>query len=320
MSDIDLKTMTREEALKYMGLPEDANDFAIDERFWQLTKRYRGKSEPGSESKLNELTAVYNIACGKRDEQNRKEEARQNASKFLGKTKDEWKNYLSYTWFKMVVILVVAIAFGSIIYNVVFKDRYDCSAVAFGHFNVECELLEERLVTEELKNPYVSAVNMVVHNEQGEVDNAYANQSLAAVLSMYPNMLITDGMTYKYYFSAYSDMSNVYADLQMRLNESVLDHIEPIYISEREAYLATKDYIDYEGIGEQETDAEELDPTPVLIGFRITDENAIKSLGITNLWPESRPEIIISIYAGTSDFNKGEEMIIKLCQSMAFSD
>ena len=40
---LDLTKMTREEALAYMGLSSDADRKAIDDRFWQMSKKYRGK-------------------------------------------------------------------------------------------------------------------------------------------------------------------------------------------------------------------------------------------------------------------------------------
>ena len=98
MSSFDIEKMTKEEALEYLGLPSDANDFYIDEKFWKLSKQYRGKNDKESEDKLSELSAVYNIACGRRDEALRKADERAKASKFLGKTKDEWKNYFAYSW------------------------------------------------------------------------------------------------------------------------------------------------------------------------------------------------------------------------------
>ena len=43
--ELDLSKMTREEALAYMGLPADADVKDIEERFWQMSKKYRGKDD-----------------------------------------------------------------------------------------------------------------------------------------------------------------------------------------------------------------------------------------------------------------------------------
>ena len=64
----EILQMSREEAVSYLGLKDDANDFAIDEKFWQLSKRYRGDDTPESEQKLADVSCAYDIACGRRDE------------------------------------------------------------------------------------------------------------------------------------------------------------------------------------------------------------------------------------------------------------
>lgn len=319
MSDIDIEKMTKEEALTYMGLPQDANDFAVDERFWQLSKKYRGKKDPDSEDKLNELSAVYNIACGRRDEAVAKAEKRAGEKKFLGKTKDEWKTYISYTWFKALIIVVVVAVAISVIYNAVFKNRYDSAAVAFGHFSIDSVQVEEKLLSEEIKNPYIANVDIVVPNEMGQTENIYSDQSLAAVMSMDPNVLITDSMTYKYYFSNFSDMTSIYNDLKLVLPANVYSKIVPIYLSERDAFLFTRDYLKQQDLLDGSTNVNEYDSTPVMIGLMITDKTAIASLGIENGWPDQDPEIIFGVYSNTADYSKAEKMILELFQNMSFS-
>ncbi len=320
MSNIDIEHMTKEEALEYMGLSSDANDFAIDEKFWQLSKKYRGQNTPESEQALNDLSAVYNIACGRRDEAKAKDEQRQAEKKYFGKTSDEWKNHFSYSWFKYLVILIVVLVAGSIIYNVLFKGRYDCSVVSFGHFTVDSEVLEDRFRTEKLKNPYSASVDIVVPNEQGQTENIYSNQTLAAVLSMYPDVLITDSMTYKYYFSDFADMSMVYDNIKIALPKSVIDHLEPVYLSEREGFLYSREYLLRQGYIDENTSVDEYSTEQIMIGLKITDAGVIQSLGIENLWPDSPAEIIIGIYSGTNDYSNTELMLIRLLQNMSFSD
>ena len=314
MSDIDIEKMTKEEALTYMGLPQDANDFAVDERFWQLSKK-----DPDSEEKLNELSAVYNIACGRRDEAVAKEEKRAGEKKFLGKTKDEWKTYISYTWFKALIIVVVVAVAISVIYNAVFKNRYDSAAVAFGHFSIDSVQIEEKLLSEEIKNPYIANVDIVVPNEMGQTENIYSDQSLAAVMSMDPNVLITDSMTYKYYFSNFADMASIYSDLKLVLPANVYSKIVPVYLSERDAFLFTRDYLKQQDLLDGSTNVNEYDTTPVMIGLMITDKTAITSLGIENGWPDQDPEIIFGVYSNTADYSKAEKMILELFQNMSFS-
>ena len=318
MTQEQLDNMTKKQALEYLGLDSDANDFAIDEKFWQLSKRYRGSKDPDSEEKLSELSAVYNIATGKRDEDARKKEVREQSSKLLGKTGAEWKNYFAYSWFKILVIIVVALVGCSIIYNVIFKGRNDLSVVCFGHFSVDSGLMEERMTSDDIKSPYVSAIDVVVPNDQGQTRNAYADQSLSAVLSTYPNVLITDSMTYEYYFGNYMDLTELYRNLKLILSEERLAALEPVYLNERDAYVATKDQVEDDST--ESRDISSMSTEPVLVGIRINDKAAMDYLGITDLWPDTDPGIILSIYSGTTDYSKAENAVMRLCQVIPLSN
>jgi len=54
--------MDRAEALSVLHLDEKANAYAIDERFWQLTKRYRREK---NDEMLAQITAAYDVASGR---------------------------------------------------------------------------------------------------------------------------------------------------------------------------------------------------------------------------------------------------------------
>ena len=317
MDKVDIEKMTIEEALDYMGLPHDANDFAIDEKFWKLSKKYRGDKSPESEKALNELSAVYNIACGRRDEALRKSEAREKAAKFLGKTKAEWKNYFAYSWFKILIIAIVVLSLGSILYGALFKNRYDSALVAFGHFNVDTEVLGNKIKSQQITNPYISALDMVVPNDEGETKNIYADQSLASVMTMEPGVIITDSMTYEYYYSYLSDVSSLYSELKNILTAEQYAKIEPVYLSEREAFITSKDYLLEMGLIEAGESEEDYSAESVFVGFRIKDRDAIASLGFVDLWPKSDPDLIISVYSGTSEYASAKEMIKNMFQNMA---
>jgi len=158
--------MTVEDAKEYMGLAADANDFAVDEKFWQLSKRYEAE---GDEQKLTDLSAVYNIATGRRDAAEAAAKAYAAEKKYFGKTKDDWKNFFSYNWLKMVIIAIVAIAAGNLIYSVFFADRYDCYVVSVGNFEVDGEVVERILEEYGYSKPYVNAATVVVPNDEDKI-------------------------------------------------------------------------------------------------------------------------------------------------------
>ena len=109
-SELDLTAMTREEALAYMGLSSDADIKEIDDRFWQMSKKYRGKEDPESIAMEDEISAVYDIASGRRDFRKNEEQQKEAEPKRFGKTKSEWKTYIEYTWYKYVLGIVIAAA------------------------------------------------------------------------------------------------------------------------------------------------------------------------------------------------------------------
>ena len=83
--ELDFENMTREEALKIMGLGPKAGIKAIEDRFWKMTKQYRGKDDPESLKKEEEFATLYEIATGHRDFVRQQEEERNNSAKFFGK-------------------------------------------------------------------------------------------------------------------------------------------------------------------------------------------------------------------------------------------
>ena len=315
MSSIDLEKMTKEEALEYMGLPSDANDFIIDEKFWKMSKNLRGKSGEENEEALNELSAVYNIACGRRDEALAKQEAYAREKKIAGKTKGEWKNFFSYEWFKILVIAVIAVCLVSILYSV-FTNRYDVSIVVFGHMDVETELLGDSVKSDEIKKPYVTYVDIVVPNDQGATDNVYADQSFASAMNAYPNILITDTMTYKYYYGYYHELDSLYDAVWNSLASQEKAVAEPVYLSEREAFEFTEEYYKETGMADGST-AEECDPTPVLIGFKLKDKESAINLGIEEKWPDTDEGLIICINRDTTDIEASQKMLISIIQRAA---
>lgn len=315
MSSVDLEKMTREEALEYMGLPLDANDFIIDEKFWKMSKNLRGKSGEENEEALNELSAVYNIACGRRDEDKAKKEAYDKESKIAGKTRGEWKNFFSYEWFRILIIAIVAICLVSILYSV-FTNRYDVSIVVFGHMDVETELLGNSVKSDDIRKPYVTYVDLAVPNDQGVTQNVYSDQSFASAMNSYPNILITDTMTYKYYFGYYHDLAGIYDDVWNSLTAQEKAVAEPVYLSEREAFDHTEEFYKENGMGDNTT-RDECDPTPVLIGFRLKDKESAINLGIEEKWPDTEEGLIVCINRDTTDIESSEKMLVSIIQRAA---
>lgn len=318
--DEKILSMTRKEALAYLGLPKDATLFMIDDKFWQLSKRYRKDNSPEAEAKLEELTTVYDIATGERDKRNKQAEIYSQQKKFLGKTGDEWKTYLSYTWYKYLIGLGIIILACNLFYTMVLKPRYDVSIVALGHIRCETEVLEGILIDDcGYKVPYVNCVDVVPENDEGQTDNGYGDQTAATVLMSQPNVIITDTVCYYYYFDQFADCSELYEQLRSILPEEAFAKLTPIYYSERDYQELLYEYEMSLDLYEYETDEsvfEQYDPTPKMIGIRVDDEDFMAKLGFENLWHYKPKQLIFGIGANSGDILGAQNIIIEILKKL----
>ena len=219
MSSIDLEKMTKEEALEYIVLPSDADDFIIDEKFWKLSKQYRGDNSPEGKQKIADLSAAYDIATGRRDERVQKAQQREMERKYFGKTGDEWRTYFSYTWYKYLIGVILLFLLGNIIYTMITKPGYDSGILSIGHFSNESEYIEDFMTTRlGFTNPLVGFVDIVVPHDQGQSQQAYADQSASTLMLSCPNVLVFDEATMPYYYSNLDDVSSLYNFLRENLS------------------------------------------------------------------------------------------------------
>ncbi|MBR1796905.1 MAG: hypothetical protein IJ757_02690 [Clostridiales bacterium] len=316
-----VESMTREEALQYMDLPLNANDFAIDERFWVMSKQLRGDNSPEGKQRIADLSAAYDIATGRRDERVKKEEKRASERKLLGKTGDEWRTYFSYTWYKYLIGIILIVLAGNLIYDIVARPGYDSGYLSIGHFENESDYVEKFLTTRlGFKNPMVSVVDIVVPNDQGQMQQAYADQTASTLLMSCPNVLVFDEATMPYYFSELADVSTVYSYLRDNLSEDQFSKLRPIYMSEADAQEVMLEYYRISGdemtLTEEDTDLSLYDDEPVMVGILLTDGDAINSLGYDNLWPDSEPSLVFSVYSQSMDYSDSEVIIMQLLRSV----
>lgn len=314
----DISQMTKADALDYMGLPANANDFAIDEKFWVLSKNLRGDNTPEGKKKLSELSAVYDIASGRRDERVQKEEQREQERKFLGKTGDEWRTYFSYTWYKYLIGIILIYLAGNLIYTIVSRPGYDSGVLSIGHFSNESDYIERFMTTRlGFENPMIGVVDMVVPNDQDQSQSAYADQSAATMILSCPNVIVYDEATMPYYFSNLADLSSLYGFLRENLTSEQMSKIEPVFMSEREAQHILNQYeVSYGAELNVDDNLLLYDDTTVLVGLEITDPDAIRILGYENLWPETKPTLVFTIYSQSMDYSDSEFIIMELLKAV----
>ena len=315
----EVSSMTKAQALEYMGLPENANDFAIDEKFWVLSKQIRGDNTPEGKKKIAELSAAYDIATGRRDERKEKEELRQKERKFLNKTAEEWRTYFSYTWYKYLIGLLLLVLLGNLIHTIVTRPGYDCGVLAIGHFENDSDYVEKFLTSRlGFKNPLVSTVDIVIPNDQGQSQQAYADQTVASLMLSNPNVLVFDEVTIPYYYSYLTDLTSLYSYLKDNLTDEQFALIHPVYLSEREAMEIMIEYENEYGseYGMVDEDLSEYSAGSVMIGISVTDEDAVSALGFENLWPETDTSLVFAINSQTTDYTDAEMIIAQLLSSV----
>lgn len=314
-----IESMTRTQALEYMNLPADANDFAIDERFWKLSKQIRGDNTPEGRQKIADLSAAYDIATGRRDERVRKAAVREQERKIFGKTGDEWRTYFSYTWYRYLIAVILIALAGNLIYTVAFKPRYDCGYLSLGHFENESDYVEKFLTTRMgFVNPMMGTVDVVIPNDQGQSQQAYADQSAATLMISRPNVIVFDEVTMPYYFSNLADFSSAYECLRENLTDEQFRKLRPIYLSERDSQALLMEYERNYGaeLNAYDDDLSYYDDTPVMVGVELTDEAAISALGYNNLWPDYEPSLVFSVYSDTMSYVDSEQIIMQLLRSV----
>lgn len=306
--------MTVAQAKAYMGLDEDANDFAIDEKFWQMSKVIRRSKDEDAQEKLDDLSTVYDIATGRRDDRRKAAQIRDKKKKFFGKTGDEWLTFFSYSWFKILIIAVVIIVVFNLLYTIFIKPRPDVNVISVGHFAYEGDFYETFMPELGYKNPYHNAVDIVVPNDEGDRGNAYSEQAAATIFVSEPDLIVTDTHTVKYYFSEFSDISTIYADLREMLTTEQFDCLVPIFCSELEfeqlIYGYEEEELMYE-YTEEGFDPSEYDNTPIMIGIEITDDEFMTKLGYTTGW-DAGDNLVFSMYGSANDPTKTESIILSL--------
>ena len=302
----ELIGMSKEKALEYLGLKPDANDFEIDDKFWQLSKNARGISDDKErEQKIIDITYAYDVATGKEQERIRALREREAEPKYLGKTKGEWKNYFGYTWYKYLIVIFIIVCAVLIVKRIIFTPDEDIGVLSVGHFKVDTDIMDARLRDSGFKNPYVAEVDIAVPNDQGQTSNAYASQSSSVLFLSNPELVVTDEATLLYFYGNMADMAPYYEELKEELPAETLEKITPVYYSEYDAELLSVKYQEDQGAGNIDySDLEAASQEPVLVGLEIKDEDLMTALGYKNLWPSSDATLIFSF--GVKGDNKEE--------------
>lgn len=314
----EIKKMTREEALEYLGLPADSDKETLENRFWQLSKNYRTMRGDEAEQKMADLSAAYDIATGNRDLREEAAKARANEKQFLGKTKSEWKNYVSYTWKYYLGGLVAVIASIFLIYTFFFKPVDDVGIISIGNF-AHTEDYYDKIVRENgYKHPNLLTYNYVTVNDEGQEPDIYENQAATTSLYSGAHVLVTDKAAMPYFFEYFTDCSELYKSLADVLPADKYAKITPLYMSEKEYQKMIIEYRRSHGydLSDKQADLSSYSDAKIMTGLLIEDEEMIKKLGYTNYWQKQPASVVFSINVMSKDLDESKLIITAVLKSL----
>ena len=305
--------MTREEALKYMGLDENADIKEIDDRFWQMSKKYRGKDDPESLAMEDEISAVYDVASGRREVRAQEEYVRQNEPKYFGRYKSDWQNIIHYNWKSWLLAAVVIISGLAVIISYLTSMKSDCSVLVFGHMYLDNSQMREALEAEGYHNPYVGLADMVVPNDENIALDQTGNETFNAQFYTNPDVLVSDEITYLYYFNVFKDMAPIYDQIMAGLSDEAKANVRPVYMSQREYVRNMNDYYSITGLDNDEMrNPADYPDDKVLIGIEITDRDIITSYGVEAKWKSRQTTFVFGQCVNSTDDEKAAKMMIAL--------
>ena len=306
---LNLDNMTREEALEYMGLSSDADIKEIDDRFWQMSKKYRGKEDAESKAMEDEISAVYDIASGRRDVRAKEEQMRENEPKYFGRYKSDWQTIIHYNWKNWLLGAVVGISIIVILVGYFLNSQNDCSVLVFGHMYLDNTYMREALEDQGLKNPYVGLADVVVPNDEKIPLDEMGNESFNAQFYTDPDVLISDNRAYLYYFNVYKDLGPLYDKIMAGLSDEAKAGVKPIYMSEQEYVRYKNDMLLEYGLGDEDIkNPQEFSDTPVLIGFEITNQDVVTNFGVEAKWKSRQTTLMLGQCVNSTD----DEMTVKI--------
>ena len=287
-------SMTREEALAYMGLNADADIKEIDDRFWQMSKKYRGKEDPESRKKDDEISAIYDIASGRRDRRIQDELMYDSGPKYFGWSKKQWGDIIRYNWKTWLFAAVIVVSAIIVITAFVTNTKSDCSVIVFGHLNFDNTFIYQTLEAQGITRPYVSSADLVVPNDEDIARVEYGSEIFNAQFYTDPDVLISDDRSYFYYFSVFKDLSPLYDRILEGLTEEAKAGIKPIYMSQRESVEYQNAFYEANNVIDAEINDPALFPDDkILIGIEITDPAIAGKLGVESLWKSRETALVL---------------------------
>lgn len=242
-----------------------------------------------------------------------------NGIKIAGKTKNQWRDHFSYVWFKYSIFPIAVAIIALLLFGLFGRETNDVVVYSFGYFEVDETYMEEVLKNEGYKVPYFPAAVVVTPNQEGKKPTQYQSESATAYFMTNPDVVVTDGVTYGYYYQSLGVYPEAYERVLNNLSEKAKENVEPVYMSAAEADEYVKKYNAWSGktyLNEETPLAEKASSdTKAIVGFRIKDKEACKKLGYKTGWTTSDSSLVLSMYSKCTDREKAEKVLTVILNS-----
>lgn len=239
--------------------------------------------------------------------------------KIAGKTKRQWRDHFSFLWFKYSIFLIAIVIVIVLFFGFFGRSKNDIIIYSFGYFDLDETYLENLMIEEGYKVPYLPEAVTVMPNQEGKKATGHEFESVSAYFMTVPDVIVSDGITYGYYYSSFGVFPESYQKIMDSLNAEAKKHVELVYMSAAEADMFSKKYNSWAGKGDPEIEealGEDDDTTKVVIGIRLNDLDACKKLGYKTGWEKSDSRLIFSLYAKCADPEKSEKVITAILNSI----
>lgn len=282
--------MTKQDALKILGLEEGANRQMIEARYERLIKGY-GRSDPG---KMEAVNAAYRLLT---DSERQVKIDPKLQREVAGKSLYQWKNFFHYAKRPAIVGVIVLAIVISIIYSVATKTDPDFVLVAIGGFySREDNIMEdtdELYTVKDFIKEHMDKIDPLVdvltigNNADPQVDMANMTKRILYAGGMTDSdvmLLDEDNFEVMHKEGVLIPLEEFYAYLQQEYTEEELAIIKPAY---GHIYVSDEDKANEDKADEKTADAateSELDDwlstELYMVGFDFSETQIFNGLSL----------------------------------------
>lgn len=267
--------MTRQEAFQVLGVKPGSNKYEIEHRYTLLTKSFRGKSDPDTLERIEQVTIAYDVLTGRYVPPPPVDPRQEKV--IFGKKRKEWANIWNYGKAPLAVGLVIVGLVSWLIYSIATNTQPDFMVSAFGDFQDTTNFMTdeptglEKVIREQNPEILDPIITLNLLSERAGVDpqlimGSQMKQMLMMSGAEKVDILILDGLQYQRLVpeGILVPLDDIYQELLAAAPEAVAEFIRPL-----------------EGTLSPEALPEGEIPVKHIYGFDLSEKQVLNSLDIS---------------------------------------